>query len=198
MAALLTGDIPDRNFTRKDSLVEHLEDCQRMNIEVVPPSVNQSDVDFAVEGDKIHFSMSAIKGCGKGAATAIVAERNENGPFKDLFDFCERVEASSCNRASIESLIKAGAMDCFEGNRAQLSAIVDRALQSGASALADKNSGQKSLFGGGDDEDEEELVVSLPDISEWEERQLLMAEKEVLGYYLTSHPLEQYLSLIHI
>ena len=192
MAALLTGDIPDRNFTRKDSLVEHLEDCQRMNIEVVPPSVNQSDVDFAVEGDKIHFSMSAIKGCGKGAATAIVAERNENGPFKDLFDFCERVEASSCNRASIESLIKAGAMDCFEGNRAQLSAIVDRALQSGASALADKNSGQKSLFGGGDDEDEEELVVSLPDISEWEERQLLMAEKEVLGYYLTSHPLEQY------
>ena len=193
MAALLTGDIPDRNFTRKDSLVEHLEDCQRMNIDVVPPSVNSSDVIFSVRDNKIHFAMSAIKGCGSSAAEAIVASRKEDGPFKDLFDFCERIESSQCSRSSIETLIKAGAMDCFGAKRAQLMAMIDRAIQSGASAQADKKSGQKSLFG--DDSDAVESAnptIDLPDVPEWEERELLAFEKEVLGFYLTSHPLAQY------
>ncbi|MEM9412535.1 MAG: OB-fold nucleic acid binding domain-containing protein, partial [Planctomycetota bacterium] len=192
MAALLSGDIPDRNFTRKDSLVEHLEDCERMNVEVVYPNINNSGVEFEVEDDKIHFAMSAIKGCGQSAAEAIVANRNENGPFKDLFDLCERVDASKCNRSSIESLIKAGAMDFFGGHRSQVSAVLDRALQSGASALADKKSGQKSLFGGDDEDEEEEVTAHLPDMPEWEEREKLSFEKEVLGFYLTSHPLSQY------
>ncbi len=194
MAALLTGDIPGRNFTSKDSLVEHMEDCDRMDVEVIAPCINQSGVLFTVANDKIHFAMSAIKGCGGSAAQAIVDDRNKNGPFKDIFDFCERVESSKCNRSSIETLIKAGAMDCFGAKRSQLSAVVDRALQSGAAVIADKKSGQKSLFGGDDDEgdDGEEMEVILPEMDEWEERMLLNAEKEVLGFYLTSHPLAQF------
>ena len=196
MAALLSGDIPDRNFSRKDSLVEHLEDCDRMNVEVVPPSVNTSGVTFDVDDGKIMFAMSAIKGCGKSAAKAISEDRIENGPFKDIFDFCERVDASQCNRSSIESLIKSGAMDCFGGLRSQLFAVLDRAVQSGASALADRKSGQKSLFGGDDDESDEQEAVVLPDLPEMEEREKLTAEKEVLGFYLTSHPLSEYVDML--
>jgi DNA polymerase III subunit alpha len=197
MAALLTGDIPGRNFSRKDSLVEHIEDCRRMGIEVVPPCVNHSGAVFQVDREKIYFALSAIKGCGGSAADAIVFERRKNGPFKDIFDFCERVEASLCNRAAIETLIKAGAMDCFGARRAQLLAVIERALQSGASAQADRRSGQLNLFGGMEDEEEatqESAAVHLPDIPELEEREKLAAEKEVLGFYLTSHPLSQYLS----
>ena len=103
MAALLSGDIPGRNFKRKDSLIEHLEDCQRMEIEVVPPDVNHSDTDFAVKDAKILFGLSAVKGCGGAAADAIVAARKPNQRFTDLFDFCEGVDPSACNRATIET-----------------------------------------------------------------------------------------------
>ena len=195
MAALLTGDIPGRNFMSKDSLVEHMEDCDKMGVEVVPPCINSSGVEFIVAENRIHFAMSAIKGCGIGAAQAIVDAREEKGPFKDIFDFCERVESSKCSRASMESLIKAGAMDCFGAKRSQLQAVADRAIQSGAAALADKRSGQKNLFGGASDDpvDEKEAEeVILPSMDEWEERLLLNCEKEVLGYYLTSHPLAPY------
>ncbi|MFT5522377.1 MAG: DNA polymerase-3 subunit alpha, partial [Pirellulaceae bacterium] len=193
MAALVSADIPGRNFKSKDALVEHLEDCERMEIEVVHPSVNSSHVDFEVGDGKIYFGMSAIKGCGGGAAEAIVAARKKAGPFKDIFDFCERVEASSCNRAAIETLIKAGGMDVFGAKRSQLLAVVDRALQSGASAHADRKSGQKNLFGGMEDEEEQAgAAPGLPDMPELEEREMLTYEREVLGYYLTSHPLAQY------
>ena len=143
MAALLSCDIPGRNFKSKDSLVEHLEDCRRMNIEVVPPDVNTCDPDFTVADGKIQFGLSAIKACGGGAAEAIAAERKKNGPFKSMFDFCERVDPQLCNRATIEALIKAGAFDSSGGHRAQFMAVLDRALQSGAAAAADRRSGQK-------------------------------------------------------
>ncbi|MDA7932285.1 MAG: DNA polymerase III subunit alpha [Mariniblastus sp.] len=192
MAALLTGDIPGRNFTSKDSLVEHMEDCDRMGVEVVPPCINQSGVEFTVANGKIHFAMSAVKGCGGSAAAAIAEEREANGPFKDIFDFCERIESSKCNRSAIETLIKAGAMDCFEVKRSQLSAVTDRALQAGAAMMADKKSGQKNLFGGDDEDEAEDAEFVFPEMDEWEERALLTAEKEVLGFYLTSHPLAQF------
>ena len=192
MAALLSGDIPGRNFQRKDSLVEHIEDCQRMNIDVVPPHINQSDADFSVQEGRIHFGLSAIKGC-SGAAEPIVAARKQGDrPFSDLFDFCERVEASSCNRSAIETLIKAGAFDSFRAHRAQLTAAIDRALQAGASALADRRSGQKSLFGDLEDETENSTQTQLPDVPEWDERERLLLEREVLGYYLSSHPLAEH------
>jgi DNA polymerase III subunit alpha len=180
MAALLSGDIPGRNFKKKDSLVEHLEDCERMGIPVEPPDVNSSDVDFSVADGKIYFALSAIKGCGGSASEAIVAARRKGGPFRDLFDFCERVDASSCNRSTIETLIKAGAMDGLDGNRAQLLAVVDRALQSGASALADRRSGQRSLFGDLEP-DEAKPAVRLPALPELPERERLMMERECPG-----------------
>jgi DNA polymerase-3 subunit alpha len=168
-----------------------MEDCERMGIEVVPPDVNLSDIDFSVGDGKIYFALSAIKGCGGSAAEAIVTARKQGGRFKDLFDFCERVDVTSCNRSTIETLIKAGAMDSFAARRAQLAAVVDRALQSGAAASADRRSGQKSLFGGLEDESERP-VVTLPDVPEWEERERLLMEREVLGFYRSSHPLAEY------
>ena len=193
MAALLTGDIPGRNFKRKDNLVEHQEDCRRMNVHIVPPDVNSSGREFTVSDGKIHFALSAIKGCGEGAADAIVAAREKDGPFRSLFDFCERVEPASCNRAAIETLIKAGAFDSLGARRAQLAAVVDRALQSGASVAADRRSGQKGLFDDVDDEeDARDPAADLPDVPEHEEREKLGMEKEVLGFYLSSHPLAQH------
>lgn len=191
MAALLSGDIPGRNFKKKDSLVEHMEDCERMGITVVPPDVNSSDVDFSVRDGKIYFALSAIKGCGGSAGEAVVAARQKGGRFKDLFDFCERVDVSQCNKAAIETLVKAGAMDSFGARRAQLTAVIERALQSGASALADRRSGQKSLFGDMG-EQRETTTVSLPEIPEFPEKERLIMEKEVLGFYRSSHPLAEY------
>jgi DNA polymerase-3 subunit alpha len=193
MAALLTSDISNRNFTHKDSLVEHIEDCQRMKIEVVPPDVNRSGVEFGVAEGKIIFGLSAIKGCGGNAAEAIVAARKAKGSFKSLFDFCERLDAGSVGRGSIESLIKAGAFDSLNAPRSRLFAILDRALQSGAAVAADRRRGQKGLFGDDDEEEQQATAnASLPDIPEWEERDRLTKEKEVLGFYLSSHPLAQY------
>ncbi|XZE55122.1 DNA polymerase III subunit alpha [Planctomycetaceae bacterium SH139] len=193
MAALLCSDIDARNFKRKDGLVEHMEDCERMGIEIVNPDVNHSDKFFTVKDGKIFFALSAIKGCGGSTAIAISEARQKDGPFKDIFDFCERVDPHSCNRSAIETLIKAGAMDSFGARRSQLTAVVDRALQSGASALADRRSGQASLFGDlEEEEDDQPTVVALPDIPEWDDKEKLLAEKEVLGFYLESHPLAEF------
>ena len=196
MAALLTGDIPGRNFMRKDSLIEHIEDCERMGIEVVPPSVNASGVEFTVDGKLIYFGMSAIKGCGGSAAEALVVAREAAGPFKDIFDLCERVETSRCNKSSLENLIKAGALDCFGGNRRQLTEVLERAIQAGQAMQADNRSGQQNLFGAFEEsEDTEEVsaTADLPQIEEYPERERLMMEKEVLGYYLTAHPLDEHM-----
>ncbi|HEY1599978.1 MAG TPA: DNA polymerase III subunit alpha [Pirellulales bacterium] len=190
MAALLCGDIQGRNFKKKDALVEHLDDCRRMNITVVPADVNRCQGEFAVEDGKILFGLAAIKGCGAQAADAINAERRANGPFVDLFDFCERVDPSLVNRATIESLVKAGAFDFTGARRSQNAAAVERALQSGAAALADRRSGQKGLFAA--DDEPTVTAATLPDLPEWPEREKLAAEKEVLGYYLSSHPLAEH------
>ena len=196
MAALLSSDISGRNFKRKDSLVEHLEDCNRMEIEVVPPHVNTAGTEFTVADGKIHFALSAIKGCGISAADAIVQNRIKDGPYRDLFDFCERVEPSACGRTAIETLIKAGAFDDMGANRQQLSQIVERALQAGSSALSDRRSGQKNLFDQFDNDADEEDDIALPNVAEFEERERLMMEKEVLGFYLTSHPLAEHRELL--
>ena len=193
MAALLSGDIEGRNFKTKDSLVEHMEDCKRMQIEVHPPNVNTSEVDFAVTNGTIRFALSAIKGCGGAAGEAIVSARRKGGPFKDIFDFCERVDSHGANKSTIETLIKAGAMDVFGARRAQLAAVIERAMSAGAGAHADRKSGQKSLFGGMDEPEEtKSATASLPDVPEMVERERLQGEKDVLGFYLSSHPLAEH------
>ena len=193
MAALLSGDIAGRNFKKKDSLVEHLEDCRRMNITVVPPDVNACNADFIVHDGKICFGLAAVKGCGGAAGDAISAERKAAGPFRDMFDFCQRIDPAMCNRTAIESLIKAGAFDQCNGKRAQWMAVLDRALQAGAATLADRRRGQKGLFDEADDEpDPKAAVGNLPNLPEWEDREKLGMEKEVLGFYLSSHPLSEH------
>ncbi|WP_254507177.1 DNA polymerase III subunit alpha [Anatilimnocola floriformis] len=192
MAALLCGDIEGRNFKTKDALVEHLEDCKRMNIEVVPPDVNSSDVEFTVGDGKIYFGLSAIKGCGGNAGEAIATARKKGGPFKDLFDFCERVDSSGASKGVIETLIKAGAFDCFKAKRSQLGAIIERAIQAGQSVASDRKSGQKSLFGAFGGDEEAKPAVTMPDIAELVPKEMAQAEKEVLGFYLSSHPLDEF------
>ncbi len=192
MAGLLSGDVPNRNFTRKDSTVEHLEDCQRMGVEVVPPSVNASFRDYIVKDGKIYYGLAAIKGCGGPAADAI-AEARKKGPYKSLFDFCKRVDPQVVNRSTIETLLKAGAFDCFGARRSQLAAVVDRAIQTGAAAASDRRHGQLGLFDAAPAAEEEDVAAAaLPDIPEWDERDKLNKEKEVLGFYLTSHPLAEH------
>lgn len=192
MAALLSGDIDNRNFKKKDSLVDHLEECRRMGVEVLPPDVNNSLADFTVSNGQILFGLAAIKGCGAPAAEAIRASR-ASGPFRDIFDFCERIDATVVNRSAIESLIKAGALDCLGGRRSQLIAVLDRALQAGAATHADRRSGQRGLFDeAGDDHDQASAGALLPDLPEWDQRQRVAFEKEVLGFYLSSHPLSEH------
>ncbi len=192
MAALLSSDITGRNFKRKDSLVEHIEDCQRMDITTLPPNVNLSGEEFTVVEGKIGFGLSAIKGCGGAAAVAIDAERKKNGPYKSVFDFCERLDPSAVNRGAIEALVKAGAFDSLGGRRAQTFAAIDRALQAGAAKATDRRRGQKGLFDDDTDDEPATAAANLPDVPEWEERDRLAKEKEVLGFYLSSHPLAEH------
>jgi DNA polymerase-3 subunit alpha len=198
MAALLSGDITGRNFKKKDALVEHVEDCRRMGIEVSPPDVNASAADFSVAGGRILFGLSAVKGCGQQAAEAIVVERGLHGTFRDLHDFCGRLDPSVVNRTAIENLAKAGALDGLGGHRGALLAGVERALAAGAARLADRKSGQKSLF---EAYDEAQPVAAgategLPDVPPLTDLEMRSGEKDVLGYYVHSHPLAEHAALL--
>ena len=190
MAALLSCGMES-----SERISEHVDDSRRQGIEVLPPDVNTSEVEFAVVGDKISFGMAAIKGVGEAALEALVAERNANGPFRNIFDLAERVDPKSLNRSSLETLIKVGALDSLPGNRPQQMEVVERAVQSALSKAKDKASGQMNLFGGDDDEDVRDdgsVEINLPDVPDWPKPQKLAIEKECLGFYLTSHPLAQH------
>ncbi len=201
MAALLTGDIPGRNFKKKDSLVEHIEDCRRMNIPVDPPDVNRSDVEFTARDGTILFGLSAIKGCGRQASEAIVAERVANGDYRDLFDLCGRVDGSVVNKTALENLTKAGALDSLLGegdHRGGLFAGIERAVAAGAARMADRKSGQKNLFAAFEEAEPEieEPVATLPDVPPLTDMEMRSFEKEVLGYYVHSHPLAEFRGLL--
>jgi DNA polymerase III subunit alpha len=192
MAALLTSEIEDNN--KRDIMVEHLGDAKKAGINVLPPCVNRSDAVFTVSGNDVFFGLTAIKGVGRGAAEDIVRARNEGGTFRDVFDFCERIDPKIVPRAALEKLIKAGAMDCF-GRRSQIMHVLAGALQAGAESQADRRRGQKNLFGEGDGGNEAangEIASTLPDIPEWPETEKLKYEKEVLDFYLSSHPLARF------
>ena len=192
MAALLSSDITGRNFKRKDSLVEHIEDCQRMDITVLPPDVNRSGAEFTVPRARSASGCRPSRAAARRRPGRIAAERAAHGPYRSLFDFCERLDPGTVNRAAVESLIKAGAFDSFGARRAQLFAAIDRAMQAGAAAATDRRSGQMGLFGGDDDEQPEAGSTNLPDVPAWDERERLAKEKEVLGFYLSSHPLAEH------
>ena len=188
MAALLSCGMEST-----ERISEHVEDARRQNLEIIPPDVNRSEAEFGIDNGCITFGLVAIKGTGVGAMQTIVEERRTNGLFKDLFDLTERVESKALNRNVLEALIKVGALDSLPGTRAQQMEVVDRALQAAISHQKDKASGQLNLFGNdGDDGGPAEVSISFPDVPDWTHLQKLTAEKESLGFYLTSHPLSQY------
>ncbi len=192
MAALLSSEID--NSSKRDVMVEHIVDARKMGVEVLPPDVNVSEGEFTVHRGKIVFGLTAIKGVGRSSSEEIVRARKEIGRFKDIFDFCERVDLKIISRATLERLIKAGALDGLGGNRAQLMNVLPRALQSAADRQADQRLGQRNLFdafAGETAAAAEEPKESLPDVSPWSETDKLKYEKEVLDFYLSSHPLAQ-------
>ena len=193
MAALLCGDISGRNFTKRDKTVEHIDDCKRMKIEVVPPCVNTCGAKYKVKDGKIYFGLTAIKSCGDDAVAEIERAREEGGPFKNLFDFYNRVNTRLVSRSTVEALVKCGAFDCFGAKRAQLMLSIDKALKSGQQAALDRERGQLSLFGMEELSPEPTAAAQgLPDVEEWSEKERAAYEKETLGYYVTAHPLGSY------
>jgi DNA polymerase-3 subunit alpha len=196
MAALLSSEIDDGN--KRDMLVDHIADARKMGVEVLPPDVNKGSPDFDVVDGQIVFGLTAIKGLGRGAAEEIVRAREAGGPFRDLFEFCERVDIRTVTKAAIERLIKAGAMDCFGKNkRAAMLMALPRATQAAEDKAADKKRGQKSLldmFGDGADDagPVSTFGEGLPDMAEWPELEKLKFEKEALDFYISSHPLAQF------
>ena len=185
MAANLASEIGNI-----DKITALVAECRRMGVEIVPPSVNTSSVNFDVDGEgRIVYALSAVKNVGEGPARAIVEEREENGPYGDLYDLCTRVEAGCVNRRSLESLTGAGALDCLEGNRASLLASLERGLEYGQRIRELKAAGQMSLFSaGGSPPQRPELVVT----ADMDLVEKLEMERSLLGFYLTGHPLDCY------
>ena len=196
MAALLTGDLLNRQFNKKDPTVEHIEDCKRMGVEVVPPCVNTMGPTYRIQDGKIHFCACAIKNCNEEAGAEIRREVEENGPFVDLYDFCERIDQKKVSKAAVESLIKAGAFDCFHAPRAAMIAALDNAFASGARAAKDKAAGQMSIFGDLEEEDGVKTAQPLPKVEEWDIKEKCSYEKETLGFYMSAHPMDAYRSQI--
>ena len=193
MAALLSSDISSRQFNQKDRLVEHLEDCRRVGVEVLSPDVNQGEEEFAViEGNRIAFALTAIKGIGAPVAQEILSARTKQGPFSDLYDFCERVDQKLVTATVIENLIKSGGFDSVPGTRAQKSWILQKALQAGGQVQSDRRRGQRNFLAELDSESEEKEIIPLPDVPDWPENEKLRFEKELLGFYSTSHPLARH------
>ncbi|MGD0200445.1 MAG: DNA polymerase III subunit alpha [Bryobacteraceae bacterium] len=185
VAALLTSETGN---TAK--VVKYISECRDMGIRVLPPDVNSSDWSFTPDGGAIRFGLGAIKSLGQAAVESILGARRDAGPFRSLYDFCERVDLGAVNRRMIESLIKAGALDSLAPVRAQLFAAVEGAMELGQRTWRDRQNGQAGLFAAALGEAPPEKP--LPDLPEWSPRERLAGEKEVLGFYVTGHPLEQY------
>ncbi len=171
-------------MSTKDRVPFYVNACDEMGIEVLPPDVNESQLDFAVVEGKIRFGLSAVKNVGEPAARAIIRGREEGGPFTSIWEFCERVDPQASNKRALESLVKCGALDSTGATRRGMLEALEAALSHGARAQTDRLLGQSSLFG------EEEKLENVP-ISgeEFEKSELLRLEKEVLGLYVSEHPL---------
>src|SRR5580693_8190451 len=195
MAALLTSETGN---TAK--VVKYISECREMNIRVLAPDVNSSEFTFTPvpTGPEpgIRFGLGAIKNVGSNAVDSIVKARTEGGNFGSLFDFCERVDLGAVNRRMIESFIKAGAMDSLEGTRAQLMAVIDSAMETGVRAQKDRASGQSGLFAGLMEE-QAPSDHPLPKVPDWTAHDKLSAEKEILGFYVSGHPLDQFMDKVN-
>ncbi|MCG6970861.1 MAG: DNA polymerase III subunit alpha, partial [Gammaproteobacteria bacterium] len=186
MAAVLSADMDNT-----DKVVTLIEECRAMDLAVVPPNVNCCEYRFTVKDDAtIFYGLGAIKGVGEGAIESIRENQVANGNFKDLFDFCQRVELKKLNRRTLEALIRAGAMDALGPNRATLMANLTTALQQAEQHIRDSAAGQSDLFGIG--QAVEVKSADYDPVDEWDDETRLTGEKETLGLYLTGHPIDRY------
>ena len=186
MAALLTS-----LSSSTDDVVKYINECREMGIPVEPPDINVSDAYFTPHGEAIRFGLAGVKNVGHNAIESIVAARKEIGRFTSIFQFCEKVDLRLLNKRVIESLIKSGAMDQL-GRRSQLMAVIDSCMEHAAKAQRDAAMGQHGLFGVFNDDEPQTKEKPLPNIPDWDEHQRLSAEKEILGFFITGHPLEKY------
>ncbi|NLZ63931.1 MAG: DNA polymerase III subunit alpha [Lentisphaerae bacterium] len=184
MAAVLTSELGNA-----EKLAFYLKECHAMNINILPPDVNICDASFSVDGRNIRFGLAAVKNVGAAAVSCIVKARSEGGKFTSLRDFCERVEGN--NKKNLEYLIKAGAMDGFGLRRSQLLAIYEEVLVEAQQTIRDRKIGQGSLFDMLMPAEKGMLEIPVPDIPEWDIGELLANEKELLGFYLSGHPIAQ-------
>ncbi len=189
MAASISCEMGDT-----DKAVKLMEDCRSMGIEVLPPDINESGLDFTViEDHLIRFGFGAIKNVGTGAALQVIKERQANGPYKSLFDFCERVDTREVTKGATDALMKAGCFDELPGRRAQLLAVLETALKAGSKARRDREMGQTGLFGPQVTEDPEERVrQNLPDVPPLSPMELARQESEALGLYVRHDPLQEH------
>jgi DNA polymerase-3 subunit alpha len=203
MAALLTYEMDNT-----DKIVDYIAECGQMGIKVMAPDINESGVDFtplyaeADDGQKkkavIRFGLAAVKGIGEKAVEQIIAAREKVGRFESLFHFCENVDLRAANKQVLEALIKAGAFDRVGGNRHQMMAGLQQAMDNGASLQVDRANGQMSFFGQAAQPDYSQDQNRLPHVAPWPEPQMLAYEKEVLGFYVTSNPLSHHAEVINI
>src|SRR5712672_1952427 len=162
-----------------------------MGIAVEAPDINVSAANFTPHGEAIRFGLAAVKNVGGNAIESIVAARKKLGRFKSIYEFCENVDLRLLNKRVLESLIKSGAMDSL-GRRSQLMAVIDRAMERAQKTQRDAETGQHGLFGVFQQEESESNNDKLPNIPDWDEQTRLAAEKEILGFFISGHPLEKY------
>jgi len=201
MAAVLTYEMGNT-----EKVVEYIGECNKMDIEVMAPDINESGVDFTPlykghgpeKKGVIRFGLAAVKGVGEKAVEQVIAAREKTGRFKSLFHFCENVDLRAVNKQVIEALIKAGAFDRLGGNRAQMMTGLEKAMEIGAGFQADRHNGQMNFFGRMSDDDYSKDAQRLPHKEPWPEPQMLAYEKEVLGFYVTSNPLSHHAEIISL
>ena len=197
MAALLSSQIGDTDNVVKyinEARQLHVPGAKESGIEILPPDVNESGYKFTVVGQtKIRFGLGGIRNVGRTAIDSIIAARQKDGPFKSIFDLCERIDLRVCNKRVLEALAHAGAMDSLGGHRAQIAATLDVAIREASLRQEDMITGQVSLFGApSGDEQKAETSHALPNVPSWTESERLAKEKEILGFYISGHPLERF------
>jgi DNA polymerase-3 subunit alpha len=187
MAALMTSVIDNPG-----KVSEYIYTCRQMGIQILPPDINVGEGRFSVDGGNIRYGLAAIKSIGRPVIDAIVAEREERGPYKHLKDFIERLSGKEVNKRTIESFIKAGALDSLHGTRKQFMMIYIKIMDQVGQERKYSMTGQMSLFDMVSEEQKKEFEIPLPDVGEYEKETLLAFEKEVLGIYISGHPMEEY------
>jgi DNA polymerase-3 subunit alpha len=188
MAAVLSADMDNT-----DKVVGLIDECRDMKLKVLPPDVNHSKIKFTVEDESsVRYGLGAIKGVGEAALAGIIEERQKGKPFTCLFDFCQRVDMKKINRRVMNSLVKSGALDSLGGHRASLAASLTKALHIAEQHRRNTDSGQNDMFGLMTVDEDTHIEEPLDAAPLWSEEQLLMAEKETLGLYLSGHPIDRY------